>query len=205
MSISLRPILAPLVGAVVCLAAAPYPDTARRSPILERFVAQAVSVSGSEKAGRIDIYIERWSTDEDLNRLRGPLMEDAPGRLLPVLQQLKRRAGVVLMPGIQAHGARVRTRTPRNLLFAREIVTTNGRRVVAASIERLGLGETPLKTREQVQEFNLIDIRFGPDGTGVGKVAEATDVVLSPETKMPDVKSYVAQPVRLIDVRSEKS
>src|SRR5205814_7348631 len=46
------------------------------------------------------------------------------------------RIGVVLMPGIQAHGTRSRTPIPRNLLFAREIMTTSGRQVIAIADER---------------------------------------------------------------------
>jgi hypothetical protein len=112
--------------------------------------------------------------------------------------------GVVLMPGVQAHGERVRTRTPKNLLFAREIVTPAGRQVIAVSDEHLGLGETALDARKEIQELNLLDIRFGPDGQGVGKVGGANDVVYSPVTKVLEVKNYAIQPPRLIDVRSEK-
>ena len=133
----LRRILTPLFGAALCLAAMPHTGAVQRSAILEQlvehFVARAASASGAEDAGRIDIYIQRWSTDNELDSLRGTLTESAPGKLLPVLQSLQRRAGVILMPGVQGLGARSRTRTPRNLLFAREVVTPTGRRVIAAS------------------------------------------------------------------------
>jgi len=203
-----RPILAPLLGAGLCLALMPHPRADGRSAVLEQlreqFVARAVSVSGPADAGPIEIYVERWSTDNEVDTLRGALVQGNAGKLLPVLQQQKRRAGVVLMPGVQGHGARARTRTPRNLLFAREIVTPTGRRVVAASDEHLGLGELGLDARRSISEFNLIDIRFGENGPGVGKVAAAADVAFSPGTKMFEVKNYANQPVRLMDVRSEK-
>jgi hypothetical protein len=206
--VSLRRILTPLVGAAICLAAIRHAGAVQRSAILEQFVeqfvARAASASGAEDAGRIDIYIQRWSTDKELDSLRGTLTESAPSKLLPVLQNLQRRAGVILMPGVQGLGARSRTRTPRNLLFAREVVTRTGRRVIAASDEHLGLGESRRDARRSIEEFNLMDIRFGPDGTGVGKLATATDVAYSPVTKILEVKNYATQPVRLIDVRSEK-
>lgn len=206
--VSPRQILAPLFGAAMCVAAMPHAGAAQRSAIreqfVEQFVARAVSASGPEDAGRIDIYIQRWSTDKELDSLRGTLTESAPGKLLPVLQSLQRRAGVLLMPGVQGLGARSRLRTPRNLLFAREVVTPTGRRVIAASDEHLGLGESRRDARRSIEEFNLLDIRFGPDGTGVGKLATATDVDYSPVTKSLEVKNYATQAVRLIDVRSEK-
>jgi hypothetical protein len=182
----------------------PRPGVAGRGALLEQFLAKAVSVSSSESAGPVEIYIERWSTDEELESLREAIMHGDAGRLLPQLQQQKRRAGVVLMPGVGAHGARVRTRTPKNLLFANEIDTPTGRRVIVASDEHLGLGEPRLDARKEVREFNLMDIRFGPDGTGVGKVAAASEVEFNPASKVLELKNYAMQPARLVDVRSEK-
>jgi hypothetical protein len=191
-------------GAVVCLAMMGHQAAARRTDFPAQFVARAISVSGPEDAGRIDIYVERWSTDEELDKLAGTLKEGGPGELLTVLERQRRRAGVLLMPGVQAHGERVRTRTPKNLKFAREIVTPAGRRVILASDERLGLGESRLDARKEIYEFSLMDIRFGPDGTGVAKVAAAGDVVYNPETKILELKDYDTKPVRLINVNSAK-
>jgi hypothetical protein len=203
-AMNFRPILAPLLGAAICFTLSPRPDAAGRGSVLEQFLAKAVSVSSSENAGPVGIYIERWSTDEELDSLRGTIMSGDAGRLLPLLQQQKRRAGVVLMPGVGGHGARVRTPTPKNLLFARTIDTPTGRRLIVASDEHLGLGEPRLEARKEVSEFNLMDIRFGPDGKGVAKVAGPGDVVFDPVTKVLELKNYATQPARLIDVRSEK-
>ena len=57
---------------------------------------------------------------------------------------------------MQAHGTRTRTRTPKNLLFAREINTSSGRRVILASDEHLGLGESQLDARKERYEFSVI-------------------------------------------------
>jgi hypothetical protein len=193
-----------VVGAVLCLAMKSHPAAAAWKEFPAQLVARAISVSGPEDAGRIDIYVERWSTDEELDELLGTLEKAGPGELLAVLERQRRRAGVLLMRGVQAHGERVRTRTPKNLKFAREIITPAGRRVILASDERLGLGESPLDARKEIYEFSLVDIRFGPDGSGVGKVAAAGDVVYNPETKMLELKDYDVKPVRLTHVQSAK-
>jgi hypothetical protein len=207
-TMNFRPILAPLIGAALCFSVTLRPGATGRNGVLDqlrdRLVAQAVSVTGPETTGRIDIYIQRWSTDEELDSLRRTLTEGYPGGLLPAVEQMRQHVGVVLMPGVQAHGERVRMRTPKNLLFAREIMTPAGRRVIAISDEHLGLGESGLDARKEIQEFSLLDIRFAPDGKGVGKVAGASDVVYSPVTKVLEMKNYAIQPARLIDVRSEK-
>src|SRR6266542_6588613 len=197
-------ILRRAVGAVFCLVMMSHVGAAGRTDFPAQLVARAISVSGPEDAGRIDIYVERWSTDEELDKLLGTLKEGRPGELLTVLERQRLRAGVVLMPGVQAHGERVRTRTPKNLKFAREIMTPAGRQVILASDERLGLGESRLDARKEGYEFSLMDIRFGPDGTGVGKVAAAGDVVYNPETKILELRDYDTKPVRLISVKSAK-
>src|SRR4051812_19732083 len=194
--------IATLLGAVSCLATTSDVGAAGRTGFAARFVAKAISVSGPEEAGRIEIYVERWSTDEELDTLRETLEEGKPGELLTVLERQRVRAGVVLMPGVQGHGERVRTRTPKNFQFAREIVTPAGRQVILASDERLGLGESQLEARKEIYQFTLMDIRFGPDGTGIAKIATAGDVVYNPETKILELKDYDTMPVRLVNVKS---
>src|SRR5207244_3108602 len=150
-------------------------------------------------------------------------------------------AGVVLVPGVQALGARVRSRRTRIVQFAREIQTPAGRQVVVATDQHLGFGEVPANTRIGVSsdqflgsrkasgyhragvatdqqpesgestgnaplpepEFTLVDIRFGRDGKGVGKLASAANVIYNKEKKIFEIKDYTAQPVRLSEVRSE--
>ena len=193
-----------LVAALTSLGAAGPAGAARRAELPGQFAARAISVSGSEDAGPVEIYVERWSTDEELYALLGALSKGGPGELRTVLEKQRRRAGVLLMPGVQAHGERARTRTPKNLWFAREIVTPAGRQVILATCERLGLGESRLDARKEASEFSLMDIRFGPDGTGVGKVAAARDVVFNPRTKSLELKGFDAKPVRLVDVKPAK-
>ena len=203
-----------LVGAVSCLAMAcassgphvtSHVGAAGRTGFPAQLAARAISVSDPEDVGPIDIYVERWSTDAELDELLGTLEKGGPGELFTVLERQRVRAGIVLMPGVQGHGERVRTRTPKNFQFAREIITPAGRQVILASDERLGLGESQLDARKEIYEFSLLDIRFGPDGTGVGKVAAAGDVVYNPETKILELKDYQTKPARLVNVKSAKN
>jgi hypothetical protein len=211
--ITLRAI-ATLLGAVSCLAigcrssgpvVTKQVRAANRTEFPGQFVARAISVSSPEDVGPIEIYVERWSTDEELDQLLGTLEKSGPGELFEVLERQRLRAGVVLMPGVQGHGERVRQRTPKNFQFAREVITPAGRQVILASDERLGLGESQLDARKEVYEFTLLEIRFGPDGTGVGKVAAASDVVYNAETKTLELRDYDKKPARLVNVKSANS
>jgi hypothetical protein len=198
--VGVGPIATLIVGAVLCVAMTAGRAAAERTEFPARFAARAVS--GPEDAGPIDIYVERWSTDGERDELLGALDAGRRGELLTVLERQRRRAGVLLMPGVQAHGERTRTRTPKNLKYAREIVTPAGRQVILASDQHLGLGESRLEARKEVYEFSLMDIRFGPDGTGIGKVAAAGDVVYNAKTKTLELKDYDTKPARIVNVRS---
>ena len=199
----LRPIAAILCAAAVCVVASPRADAARNSGILERFVARAVDVADPTEATKpIEILIERWSTAEEVETLRGTIPR-GPETLLPALQKTWRPAGVVLTPGIMAAGFRALGRRAQNLLFAREMKTAKGRQVILAAEQHLWLGEKAGRRLEDY-EFTLIDIRFGPDGKGIGKLASAANAVYNKKTKLIEVKDYTAEPARLIEVRSER-
>lgn len=201
--VSLRPILAPLFGAAICLAVSPRSGAAVKDLTIAQFAARAVSVSDAMDAGPIEIRIVRWSNDEELENLRGAL--SGPGTPLPVFQKARPPAGVVLMPGVRGGlGARVRQRRALNVEFAREIETPAGRQVVIATDQHLGLGESGHEAAASGPQFTLLDIRFGPDGKGVGKLAPAASVAYNKEKRIFEIENYTAQPVRLSEVRSEK-
>jgi hypothetical protein len=203
---SLRPIVAPLIAVAVCLALSLHTDAASNvRTFADQLVATAVSAPdvGAVIGGRIDITIERWSTDAERESLRGRLDENNTNTLLLGLGKVFRRAGVVQMPGAQAVGARARTRRVRNLKFAQEIKTSTGRQVILVADQHLGFGELGRDFESWQPEFTLVDIRFGPDGKGVGKLAPAADVTFNTRTHMFEVENYSSQPVRLSNVRSE--
>jgi len=168
-------IISPLIGLAVCMALMPSMKGVARTTtaagpttnLAEQFTGEALGASDGERAGRIQIYISQWSSDAEVQRLREPFERADAGSLLSMLHDQHRRAGVVLMPGIQAHGTRSRT-------------------------------------HKDVQEFNLLDIRFGLDGNGVGKIVSSADIAFSAKTGMIEVKDFSNHPSRLIDVRAQK-
>ena len=222
--LTLRPILATAAAAIVCLAMSPRPGaTGNLVPFVERLVAAAVNMTpgGPEPLGRIDIVIERWSTEVERANLLRTTIDGGPARLLPALRTVTRRAGFVQSPGRHGLGARARERRAQNFQFAQEIKTPTGRQVVIATDQHLGFGEPPARTQVVIAtdqhpdsgektdnvplpepEFTLLDIRFGPDGNGVGKMAPAAKVAYNPTKKIFEIQNYAAQPVRLSEVKS---
>jgi hypothetical protein len=205
---SLRPIVASLFAIAVCFVLSPRTDAAKPTrTFAEQLVATAVSApdAGGVIGGRIDITIERWSTDVERESLRRALGDKSPAALLAGLGKVWRRAGVVQLPGAQGVGARARTRRVRNLKFAQEIKTPTGRQVIVVADQHLGFGELGRDFESSQPEFALVDIRFGSDGKGVGKLAPAAKVTFNTRTHMLEVADYSSQPVRLSNVRSEKN
>ena len=203
--LSVRTVLVITVVASACLASSPRPEATAIGGVSERFVGRAPSDSDPAGSSYIEILIQRWSTDDERDSLCGTLVKDGPGALLAAVHRiLQRPAGVVLIPGIPGAGARVRTRQARNIVFARNVDRPKGHQLIIATDQYLALGEPTLKWPSD-DEFTLLDVRFGADGTGVGKLARPGKVVYNKETKLLEIDDYAAQPVRLTDVRSEKT
>ena len=201
----ISPIPVIIFAAAVGLGMSPPPDPAATSAFVERLVARAPVESEAVASSYIEILVQRWSTDAERDDLRGTLLERGPDALLSAVQKvLKRPAGVVVIPGIPGAGARVRTRQARNVVFARDLQTAKGRQVIIVTDQALAFGE-PTKDWPTDYQFTLLDIRFGPDGTGTGKLATPANVVYNKETKIIELDSYAAQPARLISVRSERT
>lgn len=200
--LTVRSILALSLIVTAYLAASPRPQAASTGAVSERFVAKAPSDTDPAGSSYIEIVIQQWSTDEERDDLRATLLERGPDALLSTIQKvLKRPAGVVVIPGIPGAGARARTRQARNVLFARDLQTPKGRQVIIVTDQNLAFGE-PTKDWPTDYQFTLLDLRFGPDGTGTGKLAPPAKVVYNKDTKMIELDDYGAQPVRLIGVRS---
>jgi len=200
-------IISPLVGLALCMALMPTIRGAAHSTgqppttnIAEQFVGEQLSVSDAERAGRIQIIIAKWSDDNMVKLLSEPLRNADGESLMAMLHEQHPRIGVVLMPGVQVSGLRSLTPTPRNILFARDVMTPTGRQIIVIADEHLGLGEPPIEARKQVSEFTLLDVRFGPDGKGVAKVASAADIAFNPKTGIVEVKDFSNAPARVIDI-----
>jgi len=182
--------------------AEPPRPAVKTSPVIAHFTAKSPYAGDSGSPARIDIMIERWSTDTELEDLRAALAKGGSEGLLPALQGMRRRAGVLMMPGVGNVGARARLRRPVNLYFAHEIKTPKGRQIIFATDHFLAFGKPTAEWPEDF-EFSLLDVRFAADGTGVGKVAASSKVADNKQTKTIEADGYDALPPGLIDVKPE--
>ena len=110
---------------------------------------------------------------------------------------------MLLSPAFRARAPRARAPAARHLVRV-NVKTPTGRQVIIATDEHLGFGEGRGGARIVKNEVTLIDIRFGPDGTGVGKIGLGNQVVYNAKTGTIELANYDKEPGRLIDVKSVK-
>ena len=155
-----------------------------------RLRAFAIDMNNS-RTGSIDIVIERWSTEEEVQKLRGVLIEKGGDNLLPTLQKIKPRCGY--------------TRTSNSLgwdlQFARETVMSDGTRKIVVGTDRpMGMWELRNAGRSTDYEFSLAEIRLPADGKGQGKAIPRAKLSFNKEKNTLEIENYEQQPVRLNEI-----
>jgi hypothetical protein len=195
---SIRSALAVLLFAVSLGQSAPPASGADKS--LLRLNAQAVNLSGVGPAttGSLDIAIERWSTDEEREKLRAALAEKAPDALLSALQKLKPRAGYIRDAAS--------TSVAWNVRFAREHpLPDGGRRIIIATERPMGYWELVNRPRSADYAFTLAEIRLDKNGKGEGKLVPAAKVSWNKDKGAIEITNYGTEPVRLVNITAERA
>ena len=183
---------------------APHTITAEIPQPVEHLVGRSLDASGTY-AGPIDVIIARWSTPEEFENVRKPIMrKNGPAEVLALLEKVRVHAGYVLTPGIMGTGERSRLRQSWIVDFAREVNTPAGRRIVVASQDHLPIGEFPRDSaRGTEHRVDVLEIRFDRDGHGVAKLADASKVAFNKSIKTIEIKTFDSEPVRVTGVAKD--
>ena len=173
------------------------PPCAPAADALLRLRAFAVNMSGvgGGRAGTIDIVIERWSTDEEREKLRDVLIEKGADKLLDTLKDIKPRTGYL----------RTSTSLGWDTYYARETpFGDGGRRIIVATDRRMSFAERSNQPRSADYEFTLVEIRLDKNGKGQGKYAVAAKIDYNKDTRTIEIENYGIEPVRLTEVTVQK-
>ena len=179
----------------VLLVLANASTSARAYSAPEKYTAFAVDMGfpGRTTAGPVDFVIERYSTDEERDRLMEVLSEKGPEKLLDALQSLP-RIGYFRTPNSIGYDIR----------FARKYKGEDGGDVITMMTDRyIGFWEAANRPRTVDYPFTLIEIRIGPDGKGEGKMSIATKVTYDKKNNTIVLEDYKSQPVILNQVKKE--
>jgi hypothetical protein len=161
----------------------------------ETFTAFGVNLSnvGTGRNARVDITIDRWSTEEEREQLRTVLIEQGTEALYRALQKMKPVGHI-----------RVNDSLGWDLRYSRNITSGSTRRIVFAT-------DRPISAREAIQQPRSIDYKFtigelkvGPDGKGQGTLSVAVKAKYDPKDRVLELENFASEPVRLQEVKQVK-
>lgn len=159
-----------------------------------RLDAIAVNLSGvgAGKTEKLEIVLDRWSSDTTRDNLLETLTSKGSNKLLDALQSIKPRVGYI----------RTATSLGWDIQYAREYpLPEGGRRIVFATDRPMSFFEASTRPRSSEYGFILCEVRLDRDGRGDGKLATMAKVSFDKEKKVIEVENYGIEPVRLTDVR----
>jgi hypothetical protein len=187
------------IGRFICVYAAAgalalaVPLTAQPKRAPERFTALAVNLERPSRAmtGAVEIVVNRWSTDQERDRLLTVLLENGPEKLLDILQDTP-RVGYIRTPDSIGCELKFSRRTPGEDGVERiEVVTGRDFRFC----------EVINQSGSTNYSFAVIELRINRNGQGEGQMSLATKIT----GKALALEDYATQPVSLRKARRERN
>lgn len=188
-----------VVAATLTLPTAASTAAAEEKAAPLRLRAWAVDLNNRARTNTVDIVIERWSTPEEVEKLRGILIEEGDRRgrsdkLLPALQAIRPRCGFTRTSNSLGWDLHFATETP---------LPDGGRKIVVATDRPISMWEARNNPRSRDHEFSLAEIRLGKDGKGEGKAITYAQLNFNKETKTLEILNYQREPVRLNQITTQ--
>jgi len=172
--------------------AAPLPAQEEELPL--NFDAVAVNMSNVGPRGqvRIQIRVDRWSSDEE----RAILMEALQGQ---------RRGGRDLantLFGKESVGTiRELQSLAYDLRYARSNPIEGGRQIILATDRRIAFAEAWSASRTLDYNVSLIILNVDEEGRGDGQIMLGAEFGWNEEKNLVEIEHFASQPIRLNNVR----
>ncbi len=181
-----------LIGAIA-LAVPIGVVAAQTSGAKEEFTAVAiVNNDVASGAGRVQIRVNRWSTEAERKRLVDVLQKEGASELLDDLRE-NRSVGTIRTPDSLAY----------DLRYAHETRGEDGgRQIVLATDRPIGFWETVSGSRTLDYPFTVIQMRIGPDGRGTGTLSYATKI--RAYANIIELENFATAPAMLTQIESRK-
>jgi len=148
------------------------PLTAQPNSAPERFTALAVNLERPRRAmtGAIEIVVNRWTTDQESDRLLAVLLEKGPEKLLDALQDTP-RVGFIRTPDGIGYGLNFSRRTPGE---------DGGERIEVFTGRDFRFWEAINQQGSIDYSFAVIELRINRDGQGEGQMSLVTKIMGKP-------------------------
>jgi hypothetical protein len=186
---------------LVCLTNFSSPAPAQEKPKREKFASLAYLPSGAGRAmvgagarANVDIYINRYSTDEEAKAMAAALIDGGSDSLLKALEKSKSIGKITLTGRVGFY----------DLKLIRSRPSSTGRTIYAVGDRPMGFLELYYSGRSRDYEFGILqlDLKKNSKGKeeGVGALIYAAKIKLL-EGNTIDIENYGIDPVRLLGVR----
>ena len=157
---------------------------------IETFNARAFNVQTGQ-TGRIEIVINRWSTDGEREVLKAVLKAAGSQAMVQEMQNLP-QVGYIKTPETMGDA----------LTFARSTVLPDGtRQVVVATNRPISVAGSLAPGAAQKYDLSVIEMRWKKgDKTGEGKMTLAAQASIDPKTGNVQIQNYAGMPSVLRDI-----
>jgi hypothetical protein len=162
---------------------------------LETFNARAFNVQTGQ-TGRVEIVINRWSTDGEREVLKAVLKAAGSEAMVGEMQNMP-QVGYIRTPETMGDA----------LMFARSTTLPDGtRQVVVATNRPISVAGSLAPGTAQKYDLSVIEMRWKKgDKTGEGKMTLAAQASIDPKTGNVQIQNYAGMPSVLKDITSKTS
>lgn len=160
---------------------------------IETFEARAFNVQTGQ-TGRVEIVINRWSTDGEREVLKAVLKAAGNQAMTQEMQKLQ-QVGYIKTPETMGDA----------LMFARSTELPDGsRQVVVATNRPISLAGSLAPGAAQKYDLSVIEMRFKKGSkTGEGKMTIAAEASIDPKTGNVQITNYMGMPSVLRDITTK--
>jgi len=184
-----------MVTLLCSLISSPLPAQEEEFPL--NFDAVAVNMSNVGPRGqiRLQIRVDRWSTDEERTKLMEALKAQtgrARDRTLADTLFDKESVGTIRESRTLAYDFR----------YSREIPSDAGRMIVLATDRRIGFAETWRSTRTLDYNVSLVVLNLDEEGRGDGQLMLGATLEWDETHNQITITNFASEPIRLTRVRT---
>lgn len=184
-----------VLGLMLGLAPTPLPAAEEELPLNFQVTAVNMSNVGPRGQARLQIRVDRWSTDEE----RAKLME----ALASQSGRARDRQLADTLFGKESVGfIREQQSLSYDLRYSRSIALPDGgRQLILATDRRIGFAESWRSTRTLDYNVSLIVLNLDAEGRGDGQLMLGAEFVWDEEKNQVVITNFSSEPIRLTSVR----
>ena len=182
-------------GLVLGLMATPLPAEEEELPLNFNVTAVNMSNVGPRGQARLQIRVNRWSTDEERAKLREALAAQTG--------QARDRTLADTLFGKEAVGTiREQQSLSYDLRYSRSLDTEDGgRQIILATDRRIGFAESWRSSRTLDYNVSLIILNLDSEGRGEGQLMLGAEFVWDEGQNQVVITNFSSEPIRLTSVR----